>query len=262
MSGAPPLALREGQPVLESAAGAARALRRARACFGALCTELLTVPSPGAVESERYHQAARASHRLARRVLDINGVHVTVRGQVPSGPVVLACNHLGYLDPIVIGALLPLSAIAKSELAAWPFLGRVAAHLGTLFIRRGSAHHGALVLRRALRRLAAGVPVLNFPEGTTTDGSGPLLPFRRGLFGIARRAAARVVPVGLRLHPEDAAWIDGAPFLPHYWRMTTRPSLRALVRFGEPVDAGSFDSAQACADEVRERVERLLGAPR
>lgn len=262
MSGAPPLALPEERPLLESAAGAIRALGRARACFGALATELLTVSPPRMAEGERMHQAARACHRLARRVLDINGVHVTVRGSVPSGPVVLACNHLGYLDPIVVGALLPLAAIAKSELAAWPFLGRVAVHLGTLFIQRGSAHHGALVLRRALRRLAAGVPVLNFPEGTTTDGSGPLLPFRRGLFGIARRAGIRVVPVGLRLDPEDAAWVGGAPFFPHYWRMTARPSLRAVVRFGELVDPGAFGSAQACADEVRDRVERLLGAAR
>ena len=227
-----------------------------------MVTELLTLPPSGAMESERYHLAARGSHRLARRVLEINGVRVTVRGGVPSGPVVMACNHLGYLDPIVIGALLPLTAIAKSELSGWPFLGKLAAHLGTLFIRRGSPHHGAVVLRRALRRLAAGVPVLNFPEGTTTDGAEPLLPFRRGLFGIARRAGVRVVPVALRLDPPDAAWVGGAPFLPHYWRITCRPSLHATVRFGEPVDPRAFGSAQACADDVRDQIERLLGGTR
>jgi len=262
VSGASPLALLEQRPLLESAVGAVRAVRRAGACFGALCTEVLTVTPPGSAESERYHLAARSAHRLARRVLEINGIQVGVRGQVPSGPVLLACNHLGYLDPIVLGALLPLTAIAKSELAGWPFLGKVAAHVGTLFIRRGSPHHGAVVLRNALRRLAAGVPVLNFPEGTTTDGSGPLLPFQRGSFGIARRAAARVVPVALRLDPPDAAWVGGARFLPHYWRMTRRPSLQALVRFGEPVEARTFVSAQACADEVRARIERLLGGTR
>jgi len=262
VNGVSPLALRDERPLLGPAAGTVRALGRMQACLGALCTELLTLPPPGLVESERYHRAARAAHRLARRVLDIQGVQVTVRGAVPSGPLLLACNHLGYLDPIVVGALVPLVAIAKSELAGWPLLGRVADHVGTLFIRRGSAHHGAVVLRRALRRLAAGVPVLNFPEGTTTDGSGPLLPFRRGMFGIARRAGFRIVPVGLRLEPADAAWVGGAPFLPHYWRMTTRASLRATVRFGEPLDPRAFGSALACADEVRLHVERLRGGAR
>jgi len=261
VSGAPPLALQEARPLLGPVADASRALLRARACLGALCTELLTFPA-GTDGVERQHHAALAAHRLARRALDINGVHVTVAGRVPSGPVVLACNHLGYLDPIVLGALLPLAAIAKAELAGWPLLGRAAARLGTLFVRRGSPHHGAVVLRHALQRLAAGIPVLNFPEGTTTDGSGPLLPFRRGLFGIARRAGVAVVPVALRLEPEDAAWVGGAPFLPHYWRMTTRPSLRAMVRFAEPVDARSFVSAQACADDVRARIERMRGGSR
>ena len=260
MSGAPPLALRESRPLLGPAADASRALLRAGACLGALCTELLTFPA-GTDGVERQHHAAFAAHRLARRVLDINGVQVTVAGRTPSGPVVLACNHLGYLDPIVLGALLPLAAIAKAELGHWPLLGRAAARLGTLFVRRGSPQHGAVVLRQAFRRLAAGIPVLNFPEGTTTDGSGPLLPFRRGLFGIARRAGAPVVPVALRLEPEDAAWVGGAPFLPHYWRMTVRPSARAVVRFGEPVDPRAFASAQACADEVRGRVERLRKGP-
>src|SRR5262249_27794576 len=162
---------------------------------------------------------ARAAHRLARRMLDIHGIQVRVRGPIPSGPALLVCNHLGYLDPLVVGALLPLAAVAKSELAAWPLLGRVAAQMGAPFIPRSSPHEGAVVLRRALRRLAAGIRVLTFPEGTPTDGSGPLLPFRRGLFGIARRAGVPVVPLGLRLDPAEAAWVGGEAFLPHYWRM-------------------------------------------
>ena len=78
----------------------------------------------------------------------------------------------------------------------------------------------------------------------------------------ALRAGVRVVPVALRLDPPEAAWIGGTPFLPHYWRMTSRPSLHATVRFGEPVDARAFVSAQACTDEVRARVERLLQGAR
>lgn len=262
MSGAPSLALEGEHSLLESATGAVRALVRTQIGLGAICTELLTVPRPGAVETVRHHHAAHAAHRLARRMADLLGVSIQVRGGVPTGPVVLASNHLSYFDPLVIGSLLPLAAIAKAEVSSWPFLGRIAAHLGTLFVRRESPHHGAVVLRQALRRLAAGIPVLNFPEGTTTDGSGPLLPFRRGLFGLARRAGVRVVPVGLRLDPEDAAWVGGAAFLPHYWRMSRRTSIRARVQFGEPVDAGAFTSPEACAMEVRSRVERLVMGPR
>ena len=258
MSGASPLVFQGDRSLLGSVTGTGRALRRTRACVGALCTELLSSPSPHLSERERFHLDARAAQRLALRMLEIVGVQLTVRGSIPSGPVVLVSNHLGWLDPVVLGALLPLAAIAKSELSRWPFLGRVAAHVGTLFLHRGSPHHGAVVLRASLRRLVSGVPVLNFPEGTTTDGSGALLPFRRGIFGIARRSGVPVVPVALRVFPEDTAWVGGAPFLPHYWRTTSRSSVRAVVRFGEPRDARSAPSAQACAAVVRARVAALL----
>ncbi len=153
---------------------------------------------------------------------------------------------------------MPLQAIAKAEVASWPLMGSVCAKLGTLFIRRDCPQDGARVLRAARRRLAAGIPVLNFPEGTTTDGSGPLLPFRRGLFGLARHTGARVVPVALRFRPQEVAWIDGAVFLPHYIRTTARPSTQVTVRFGDPMRAADFDSAETCAGEVREAIARLL----
>jgi 1-acyl-sn-glycerol-3-phosphate acyltransferase len=258
MSEGAPLALLGERPLRESALGATRALSRAGACLRAVCTELLTVAPAEADEAGRYHRAAWAAHRLARRLLDINGIQVTARGNVPSGPVILAANHLGYLDPVVIGALLPLQAIAKAEVASWPLMGSACTKLGTLFIRRDCAQDGARVLRAARRRLAAGVPVLNFPEGTTTDGSGTLLPFRRGLFGLARHHGARLVPVALRFRPREVAWIGGAAFLPHYVRTTARPSTQVTVRFGEPMQAAAFDSAEVCAGEVREAIARLL----
>jgi len=44
--------------------------------------------------------------------------------------------------------------------------------------------------------------------------------------------------------------------------MSRRTSIRARVQFGEPVDAGAFTSPEACAMEVRSRVERLVMGPR
>jgi 1-acyl-sn-glycerol-3-phosphate acyltransferase len=257
-----PFVLEEPRPAWEWAVGAVRLLGRAQACLGAIGTELLTVPPPTLSPVEEYREAARAAHRLARRLLEVQGVRVSIRGSVPSGPTVLVANHLGYLDPIVVGALLPCAAIAKSELASWPLVGRVARHVGTLFLRRGDPYDGALVLRRAFRRLVAGIPVLNFPEGTTTDGSSSVLPFHRGVFGLARRAGVPVVPVALRFDPAETAWVGGEAFLPHYAWMSARPAIEAQVRFGEPVDARAFRSAEACAAEVRERVETLLGGAR
>src|SRR5262249_17742604 len=193
VSGPAPLALDASRPLRESAIAVLRVADRFRGGLAAVCTELCA-PHPPLGEVESHHRAAEAAHRLARRLLEIDGIQVVVRGTVHSGPAVWVSTHLSYLDPLVFGAMRPMVAIAKAELARWPLLGRLALRTGTLFVRRGDPHHGARVLRQALRRLAAGIPVLNFPEGTTTDGSGALLPFRRGVFGLARRAGVPVVP--------------------------------------------------------------------
>src|SRR5262249_20714970 len=243
------------------AVAALRVAARFRGGLAAVCTELCA-PHPPLGELESHHWAAEAAHRLARRLLDIDGIRVVVRGTVHSGPAVWVSNHLSYLDPLVFGALTPMVAIAKAELAGWPLLGRLARRMGTLFIRRGDPHHGARVLRQALRRLAAGIPVLNFPEGTTTDGRRAMLPFRRGVFGLARRAGVPVIPVGLVLEPEGACWVGGAAFLPHYLRLTSRTAVVARLTIGRAMTPRDFPSADACAEAMRGEVTRLLGGRR
>ncbi|MGO9830505.1 MAG: lysophospholipid acyltransferase family protein [Myxococcaceae bacterium] len=233
---------------------------RAGATLAAILLEALrTASARGLTEEERYGHRARASHRLAGRLLEVNGLRMTLSGELPKRPSVLVANHLSYWDPVLLGALLPMAAIAKSELASWPLLGRCGQALGTLYVQRGNVPHSARVLRAALRRLVAGVHVLNFPEGTTTDGS-TVLPFRRGIFGLAARAGVPVVPVALRLWPREAAWIGGERFLPHYTRHWRRGGyVEASVRVGRALQPWDFATAEACAAEARARVAALLG---
>ena len=74
-------------------------------------------------------------------------LHVEVHGPVPCKPSVLVANHMSYLDPIAIGSVLPLSAVAKSEITRWPAVGLAIEELGVVFVRRGDAMSGALALR-------------------------------------------------------------------------------------------------------------------
>jgi lyso-ornithine lipid O-acyltransferase len=213
-----------------------------------------SVPS----EAARFRAQASHAHQLAKRLAELNGLRLRVEGPLPCAPSLLVANHLGYWDAVLLGALLPLVAIAKSELSSWPALGKCGQALGTLYVRRGDVHHGARVLRQGLRRLSAGVHLLNFPEGTTTDGS-QVLPFRRGAFGMASRAGVGVVPVGLRL-AREACWLGGEAFLPHYRRHWQRGGVvEATVRFGRPLQPGSFATAEACAEAARAQVLALLG---
>jgi 1-acyl-sn-glycerol-3-phosphate acyltransferase len=197
---------------------------------------------------------------LSRAVCALHAVTIERVGALPEPPFVLVSNHLSYLDPLVLATLTPCVPIAKRAVASWPMIGPLASTLGVLFVDRGSVHSGARVLRAAAGALAGGVSVLNFPEGTTTR-RGPMLPFRRGIFGLAIHAGVPVVPVRLRYDSEAIAWIDEELFLPHYLGVAARREIVARVDIGEPMPSCVYRRAEVMARHARAAIV-ALGEPR
>lgn len=195
--------------------------------------------------------------RLFAEICATSGVQIAVSGPIPQGPVVMVANHVGYLDAIVLASLVPCAPVAKREVAGWPWLGAVGRQHGVLFVERGDAWSGARALRRAGRVLASGISVLNFPEGTTTEGDA-ILPFRRGIFGVARHAGVPVVPVALGFDDPELAWTGGSLFLPHFLRTLARREIVARVRFGCAMTPARYGGADDLAREARAVVEHLL----
>jgi 1-acyl-sn-glycerol-3-phosphate acyltransferase len=195
-------------------------------------------------------------HAACATVSAIHRIRIDVRGVWPKGPAVLVANHIGYLDAIVIAAALPVAPIAKMEVAAWPIIGGAAREMGVNFVERESVWSRARALRRALEALRAGVPVLNFPEGTTTDGT-QLLPFSRGIFGVARLAGVPVVPVAIRCS-RDLAWFGSAKFVPSYLRMAAMPAPEIRLELAPPIDPSRFASADEVAAIAHHRLAHLL----
>jgi 1-acyl-sn-glycerol-3-phosphate acyltransferase len=194
--------------------------------------------------------------RTARTILHVHGVDVRSTGPQPHGPAVIIANHLSYLDPLVVCSVLPCIAIAKGETRAWPLIGRGLAALGVIFVQRGDPHSGAVALHRAWRALDAGATVLNFPEGTTTDGGG-LAPFKRGIFGLSTLARAPIVPARIVYDDDRVPWFGGQTFAPHYWRLAGAARVGAIVRFGEPMRARPGEDAAAFARRTRAVVAEL-----
>lgn len=202
---------------------------------------------------------ARWLSRIGQRLCDLHRVRVNRSGSPPSGPFVLVANHVSYVDPVSICSTIACSAISKREIADWPVIGETLRALGVLMVARESVANGAMVLRQAMAKLRAGVPVLAFPEGTTTYGD-DVLPLRRGMFGVARILNVPIVPLAIRYDRRDMAWTGNAPFMPHYVRTAAWPSTDVWFHFGAPIDPLSEDSAQALAAVTRERLRELLKA--
>jgi 1-acyl-sn-glycerol-3-phosphate acyltransferase len=195
--------------------------------------------------------------RAARRALEIHGLEVHASGPAPRGPALLVSNHLSYLDPVVVLSQTACVPISKSELAGWPVFGAVARRTGVLFVERSSAGSRLAVMRAAERILRDGGVILNFPEGTTTDGS-TVLPFRKGLFEVARALSVPVVPAALRYDPRELAWIGDAAFVPHYLRFGCLERCAVEVAFGETIPAGAYPNAEQLAGAARAGTLSLL----
>lgn len=200
--------------------------------------------------------AERLSGALAA-VARAHDLEVQVRGDIPQRCALIVSNHLSYLDTLALLPLCPAIPIAKGDVSSWPIIGGVGRGLGVVFVRREDPMDRARVLRRVHRLLAGGASVLNFPEGTTTDGA-EIGPFWRGTFGIAQRLGVPVIPVALRYGDPDLAWHGDATFLPHYWRTVRRPRLEVAIRFGAPMHPRTGEPAEAMAARARGTIAYML----
>lgn len=201
-----------------------------------------------------------AAHRLAGALGAIGRAHdlaISCRGDVPRGAALVVANHVSYLDPLAILPVCPAIPVAKGEVARWPIIGPIGAALGVLFVDRDDPHGRVRALRRIHDLLAAGAPVLNFPEGTTTRGD-HVLPFWRGGFGIAQRLGVPVVPLAIRYADPALAWCGGATFVPHYLRTAARARVEVELAFGAPLHARAGEPPELLAARARRAVSRLL----
>lgn len=125
------------------------------------------------------------------------GIRVEVRGRenLPDGPAIIASNHQSAFDTIVWVALLPNAVyVLKKELLSIPVWATVAQRCGHIAVDRaagGTAMRG--LVRDAKAALAAGRPIVIFPEGTR-GAPGEHLPFQPGVAGLATLGAP-VIPV-------------------------------------------------------------------
>ena len=105
--------------------------------------------------------------RILCRVFNIE---VKVHGEIPRTPALWVSNHISWLDIAVLGSGARVFFLAKAEIEQWPLLGKLAKSGGTLFIKRGSGD--SIRIREQIADfLGQDIPVLFFPEATTTDGS-------------------------------------------------------------------------------------------
>ena len=134
--------------------------------------------------------------RLLTRIILGPKFHLQGRDNVPpSGPLLIVSNHVGAIDPVIIGGWTPRTVwfMAKAELFKGSFAWLMRAYHAFPVIRH-SADRTAL--RRAFDLLKQGSAVVLFPEGHRSEDA-RLLRAEPGAGFIARRSGAPLLPIAI-----------------------------------------------------------------
>jgi 1-acyl-sn-glycerol-3-phosphate acyltransferase len=197
-------------------------------------------------------------HETSLLVLKRIGITVHTEGSVPHVGLIVS-NHLGYLDIPLHASAGPRIFVSKDDVRSWPIFGLIARLGGTIFVKRGvraSATEAAIQIEFALR---SGVPVVLFPEGTSTDGT-TLLPFHAFLFEPAIASQSPVSSAAVRYQSpgadeRDLCYYGDVKFAPHLFKTLGRKHVCARLRFdGKP---RVYDHRKHASNDCWERVARL-----
>jgi 1-acyl-sn-glycerol-3-phosphate acyltransferase len=212
-------------------------------------------------------------HGWCRLIVRALGLRVTADGPVPVAGergLAVVSNHLSYLDILLYASVRPFCMVAKTEVRGWPLIGWITAQAGTVYVQRGTQRAEvkggqtqtyAQVNAMMAEAFASGLPVMFFPEGTTTDGE-EIVPFRRGLYhsvidgGVPMKAAAVSYALegenGGATVGQDVCYWGDMEFGPHMFGFLGLRGVSARMKFGaEEVTRGD---RFAMAAESRDRV--------
>lgn len=203
-------------------------------------------------------------------IVKFSGITLTVEGRNrldPQRQYLFVVNHQSNFDiPVLVQALpqFQLRWIAKKELLWIPLFGWALWAAKHITVDRADALDALKSLKLAKQRIAAGISVVVFPEGTrSTDGK--LLPFKRGGFLLALKSKTPIVPVTIngtgkllargewRVRPGTIDVTIGAPIAAADFRPGGLRGLSAQVQ--EIIAANLRPS-----DPIRASQENLTGA--
>ena len=155
------------------------------------------------------------------------GTRIVVDGTIPQIPVIVAIKHETFYETFQTLRLFDRPAVVfKAELLKVPIWGEAARLHGVIPIEREA---GAKALRELLRAgraaIAAGRPIIIFPEGTRVPhGQSP--PLRPGIAGLYKLLALPIVPIAV-----DSGRTWG-------WKSFWKRSGTVTFRVGETIPTG------------------------
>ena len=164
---------------------------------------ITTICATAAIIASFFGKGGNFAHLVgrlwAKSIVLVSRVKVSVQGLEhidPGTTYVYMANHQSMFDILALLGYLPVQFrwLAKMELFHIPLFGYSMARAGYIGIDRSNRKAAYKSLQEAAQRIAQGVSVVVFPEGTRSP-DGQIKPFKAGGFYLAIRSGRPIVPI-------------------------------------------------------------------
>lgn len=188
----------------------------------------------------------------SRVICFIFGLRVRVSGEFEHGPVLVAANHISWIDITLLHSTVAMGFVAKAEISKWPLVGSLAKSGGVVFHQRGDHNSASGVTTLMAERLREQRKVAIFPEGGILPGEG-VKRFHARLFAAAIETGSPVQPAMVRYLRdgelyEDITFLPGEHFLANFFRLLMQRPCVAEVRILKPIDSAGKQRRQLAGE--------------
>lgn len=172
--------------------------------------------------------------------------------KIPQGNLII-CNHMSYMDVLVIASKIPTLFVTSTEMRDTPFLGWITRLGECLYVNRRSHKNINTEIKDIQDWIHKGFNVLIFPEATTSNGV-ELRPFKSSLLKISQNGTVPLTAYCLKYigldgtiaTPEqiksNISWFENASFLPHVFKQLMNKQVRfTLVEVDQFVSSPELD---------------------
>jgi len=188
-----------------------------------------------------------------RNILRLAGVKFEVRrapGFDAKRTSIFICNHVNLFDPFVIYSAIPqfLRGFELESHFHYPIYGWMMGRFGNIPVPDIPTREGLETMTaRAKAALDSGVSLIAFPEGSRTR-NGHVLPFQKGIFRIAHKFGAPIVPMSI---------VGSYQFFrTGHWML--HPG-KIIVYLHDTIETSGMRREEM--DALRERVHKIVAAP-
>jgi 1-acyl-sn-glycerol-3-phosphate acyltransferase len=202
---------------------------------------------------------------LYRNCYKALNIELVIKGSPTSEPALWVCNHISWLDILLLAGNNCVDFMAKSEVADWPVIGGVIRRTGTLFIDRDNKFKAYKALPELQQRLESGKSVLIFPEGTTSTGEF-CLPFKPMFYQAAIRSNMLIQPVSLKYEHidgspcTDIAFIGDDEFSVSFKHILSKPQIIAHITYLPAIKAEQWHRKEV-ANLNRQHINLTINKP-